>query len=351
MNDSTTGEILEDKSGTGRQRPWRKQKRMSRAVAASLFRIYQAHPRKNAWAKKRSDHMQRCSNYLVFADVVNTETGEVTRKLQAAEFCRDRLCPMCQWRKSLVTFHQLSAIMNRIDAERPGLVPLFLTLTVKNCKASDLDATIKRLLKSWSRMMNKSGRRPPWRISVGWFRALEITYNAKTGEWHPHIHSIVLVPPEYFKDRDLYLDHDGWIAEWKRALRVDYDPSVDIRTVKGDRAKAVAEVSKYAVKPGEWLNLDDADATDKRVELLAQVLKGTRLVAFGGLMKEVRAALKQEDAETADLVRTGDDAAVRGDLIVALDRFEWQIGVTNYVRVKHEDMDVSDQTPMSPQLE
>ena len=81
------------------------------------------------------------------------------------------------------------------------------------------------------------------------------------------------------------------------------------------------------------------------------MLKGTRLVAFGGLMKEVRAALKQEDAETADLVRTGDDAAVRGDLIVALDRFEWQIGVTNYVRVKHEDMDVSDQTPTSPQLE
>lgn len=53
-------------------------------------------------------------------------------------------------------------------------------------------------------------------------------------------------------------------------------------------------------------------------------------------MKEARAALKQEDAETADLVHTGEDAEVRGDLLVALDRFEWQVGVTNYVRVKRD---------------
>lgn len=64
--------------------------------------------------------------------------------------------------------------------------------------------------------------------------------------------------------------------------------------------------------------------------------EGRRLTAFGGVMKEARAALKQEDAETADLVHTGEDAEVRGDLLVALDRFEWQVGVTNYVRVKRD---------------
>ena len=122
----------------------------------------------------------------------------------------------------------------------------------------------------------------------------------------------------------------------RRALRADYDPSVDVRTIKAERAHAVAEVSKYAVKPGEWVNLDDADGTDERVGLLAVELKGRRLTAFGGVMKEARAALKQEDAETADLVHTGEDAEVRGDLLVALDRFEWQVGVTNYVHVKRD---------------
>lgn len=311
----------------------------SRAVAASLYRCWKKHPRKNADLKKRSDHMQRCCDYLVFGDVVNQVTGEVTRKLQAAEFCRDRLCPMCSWRKSLVTFSQLSDIMLRIDATTDGLVPIFLTLTMRNCDSSDLADCISRELRAWSRMVTSKHRRKPWRIAVGWFRALEITYNKKDGTWHPHIHAILLVRPDYFdKEKDDYISQEDWIAEWRWALGVDYDPSVDVRTVKGGQAKAIAEVAKYTVKPGEWLDLDDGDGTDERVELLARVLKGRRLTAFGGLMKETRKALKQEDAETADLVRTGDDATMRGDLVTAMEKFEWQIGLTNYVSVSREEL-------------
>lgn len=336
-NGANAGRMLEDESSTGKKRPWRKQKMGSRAIAASLYRCWKKHPRKNAALKKRSDWMQQCGNYLVFGDVVNPETGEVARKLQAAQFCRDRLCPMCQWRKSLVTFHQLSEIMDRVDADHPNeFIPIFLTLTMKNVPSAELGSAITTILQSWSRMMNKAGNRKPWRVAAGWFRSLEITYNPDTAEWHPHIHAILLVPADYFTDADKYIDHDAWVAEWRRALRADYDPSVDVRTIKADRAHAVAEVSKYAVKPGEWVNLDDADGTDERVGLLAVELKGRRLTAFGGVMKEARAALKQEDAETADLVHTGEDAEVRGDLLVALDRFEWQVGVTNYIHVKRD---------------
>lgn len=324
-------ETLKDRSSTGRERPWRTHKRTSRAVAASLWRIYQEHPKKNAWAKKRSDRIQQCSNYLQFGDYANTETGEVTRRLVAAQFCRDRLCPMCAWRKSLVMFSQISQIMDWVS-EREKVVPIFLTLTVKNCAGDDLEQTVDLLLKSWSRMMTSRGRRKPWQVSRGWFRALEITYNAKTDEWHPHLHAIVLVEPDYFTDEGKYIDHDAWIAEWKWALGVDYDPSVDVRTVKGDRAKAVAEVAKYTVKPGEWLDLDDAEGTDRRVALLAQVLKGRRLTALGGIMKEAKAALKLEDVEQADLVLTdAEKAEMRGEVLVALIRFEWQIGPTNYI--------------------
>ena len=310
----------------------------SRAVAASLYRCWKKHPRKNADLKKRSDHMQRCCNYLVFGDVVNRVTGEVTRKLQAAEFCRDRLCPMCSWRKSLVTFSQLSDIMLRIDSTTDGLVPIFLTLTMRNCVSSDLADCISLLLKSWSRMMNSKQNRRPFRIAVGWFRALEITYNKKDRTWHPHIHAILLVEPDYFENPDKYIDQREWEAEWQWALGVDYKPRVDVRTIKGSQAKAIAEVAKYTVKPGEWLDLDDGDGTDERVELLARVLKGRRLTAFGGLMKETRKALKQEDAETADLVRTGEDATMRGDLVTAMEKFEWQIGLTNYVMVGREEL-------------
>lgn len=336
QNTATTPKTLHDTSSTGKKRPWRKQKMTSRAVAASMFRIWKKHPRRDIAFKKRAERMHHCGDYLVFGDVVNPETGEVAKKLQAAVFCRDRLCPMCQWRKSLVTFKQLSAIMNRIDADHPGrFVPVMLTLTMRNVPSDELGAAITTILKAWSRMMSKKFNRKPYRVVAGWFRALEITYNSETGEWHPHIHAVLLVPADYFTDPGKYIDHDGWVAEWRHALAVGYDPSVEVHTVKGERADAVAEVSKYAVKPGEWVS-EDKDATDERVELLARELKNRRLVGFGGLMLQVRKDLKQEDAETADLVHTGEDETMRGELVVALDRYEWQVGVTNYVRVKRD---------------
>lgn len=210
---------MDDSSSTGKKRPWKRHKVTSRAIAASLRRISNAKKGKRPELSRRAARMKRCGDYLVFADTVNTETGEVTRKLRAAEFCRDRLCPMCQWRKSLVTFHQLSEIMDRVAGEHPDAVPLFLTLTVRNCASETLGETIALLLKSWSRMMNKAGRRKPWRVALGWFRALEITYNQETGEWHPHIHAIVLVRESYFDTAGTdYIDHDGWVAEWRWAL-------------------------------------------------------------------------------------------------------------------------------------
>ena len=227
--------------------------------------------------------------------------------------------------------------MDWVDAHHAGeFIPIFLTLTMKNVPSDGLGDAITAILQSWSRMMNSRHKRKPWRVVAGWFRALEVTYNKDANTWHPHIHAVLLVPADYFTNPDKYIDHDAWVAEWRWALKADYDPSVDVRTVKGDRAHAVAEVSKYAVKPGDWLDREDNAGTDGRVLLLATELKGRRLTAFGGVMKEARAALKQEDAETADLVHTGEDAEVRGDLLVALDRFEWQVGVTNYVRVKRD---------------
>lgn len=304
----------------------------SLAVAKSMYRIYNKHPRKDYAFKKKADRMWWCSNYLCFDDRVDTETGEVVRKLAAAQFCRDRLCPMCAWRKSLVTFHQVSRMIDYIELHHPGkYVPIFVTLTMRNCTAAELPDEITHILTAWRLMMNSKNNRKPYRVAAGWMRTLEVTYNAAADTWHPHIHAIVLVPVSYFDTAgDDYIDHDGWVAEWRWALRADYDPSVDIRTIKGERAHAVAEVSKYTVKPGEWVS-EDEDATDERVRLLSTTLARRRLVMFGGLFKEVRKLLELEDAETADLVQTDGEDDVRGDVVVAMVRYEWQIGVTNYV--------------------
>lgn len=325
-------EVLADTSQTGKPRPWRKQKLTSRAVGASMLRIWRNSYRKKDQFKRRGMAIYGCSERLAFGTYVDAETGELGRRLDAANFCRDRLCPMCQWRKSLVAFGNVSKCMDWVDARYP-VAPLFLTLTMRNVNAPQLGDGIGHILKAWSRMMNKAGNRRPYHVSRGWFRALEITYNAQAETWHPHIHAVVLVDPDYFSDAAKYIDHDRWVDEWRWALRSDYDPTVDVRTIKGDRADAVAEVAKYAVKPGEWVS-DDYDTTDENVELLATVLRNRRLTAFGGVMAEARKALALEDEETADLVNT-DSGEIRGDVRVALETYQWQAGVTNdYVLVE-----------------
>lgn len=334
------GELV-DRSSTGRARPWSQHKRQARAIAASLYRTYRKHPRRDADLKRRSDHMHSCGNTLTFGDKVDRETGEVERRLVGAMFCKDRLCPVCAWRKSLLMFNQMMALTSTVQAREPELVPIFLTLTVRNCDSTELADTLTALTRGWSRMFTSAGRRKPWRVARGWFRAVEITYNKEERSWHPHIHSLVYVPRAYFSDPDLYMDHDAWVAEWRNAMGLDYDPWVDVRTVKADDGKglagAVAEVAKYAVKPGEWVDLDDEEGTDERVALLARVLRRRRMTAFGGIMKEVRAELAQVDVEQADLVHVGDEGTIQGDLVVRLYRYRYDLASRRYVLVAIED--------------
>ena len=60
QNTTTTPKTLHDTSSTGRERPWRKQKMTSRAVAASMQRIWKKHPRKDIAFKNRSVRMMMC---------------------------------------------------------------------------------------------------------------------------------------------------------------------------------------------------------------------------------------------------------------------------------------------------
>lgn len=318
--------ILKDTSSTGRERPWRQHKSNALKIADSFDRLCDSSPAYSD-LRKRAERMQECGEWLTFGQYVDRETGELTQRLENAHFCRDRMCPMCQWRRSIVQFVTLQKIMTEVREKHPGLVPIFITLTMRNVEGEDLAGALDRLLKGWSRMTAKRYKRKPGRVMVGWFRSLEVTYNAERRDWHPHLHAIGLVSEDYFSDPDKYMKTEDWVAEWRWALQVDYDPVVDVRRIKGEdgkeQDKAVAEVSKYAVKPGEWLS-DDEDQTDRCVGLLARVLHRRRLVAYGGLLKEIKADLKAQDAEDkdADLIHTDD--SVSTGLLVARDTYSWR---------------------------
>lgn len=274
----------------------------------------------------RANRLISCGHYLEFA--TNRETGE--RHLIGADFCRDRLCPMCSWRRSLRVFSDLSKVFDTVMTENSGYVPVFLTLTVKNCKPYELKSTLVSMQAAWKAFC---AILPVKRAFCGWFRCLEITYNKKDDTMHPHYHVMMLADRDYFESPD-YLSIHKIVKFWRQALRCDYDPICHIRRIKSkknctnDVRSAVLEVAKYAVKDTDYIYPHDDELTDYVVENLAVGLDNVRLIAYGGILKKVSKMLKCKD--DVDDLATIDAQQYENPVLYIVTKYRWSAGIGKY---------------------
>lgn len=296
----------------------------------------------------RAERVAQCGSFLEFAHELDVLSGEFSEhgKLHTANFCRDRLCPMCTWRRSLKIFGQVSRILDVIKLDYKFI---FLTLTIPNVKGDLLRDTISLLMCAFNRLMGYADVRA---VSKGWFRCLEITYNQKADTYHPHFHVIIAVPKSYGKG-ECYIKRDEWLHLWRRAYRDESITQVDVRLVRPkkkdsrilqqsangadydlesldgvlDISSVVAEVSKYTLKFTDF-------KSDKVVYYLANALQGRRLVAYGGVFKEVFQRLKMEDAESdkADLIHIEDKIDPMVSLMIF--RYGWKAGAYQLLDVR-----------------
>lgn len=278
-------QVLVDKSRTGKTRYWALHKLHSGYISLAYEEI----------DPKKSERMRDCANWLAFH---RKEDG--TLKLHDARFCRVRLCPICQWRRSLKTFVQMSQVLDIAKAD--GYQFIFLTLTMRNCTADALSDELTHILLSFNRLMKYKDVQ---KAVKGYYRGCEVTHNIRTDEYHPHLHVVLAVRPSYFSHS--YISHDKWVALWQRALQVQYTPVVDIRKCRGG-AKAISEACKYAVKPSDILNFDDWDMTVDTLRVLDKALENRRFVGLGGILKEIHKKLHLDDMEEGDLVHVEGEA-------------------------------------------
>lgn len=300
-------QVLADKSATGKTRNWALHKLHSGYISLAYEEI---EPRK-------AERMKECANWLSF---VRKEDG--TMKLHDARFCRVRLCPVCQWRRSLKTFAQMSQVLDVATSD--GYQFIFLTLTMKNCSGSELSNELTHLLLSFNRLMKYKDVRSAVK---GFYRGCEVTHNVNTDEYHPHIHAILAVRSGYFGGT-MYLSQARWTELWQRALQVEYTPIIDVRKCKGG-SKAIAEACKYAVKPSDILNFDDWEMTVDTLRTLDSALEKRRFVGLGGCIKEIHKRLHLDDIEDGDLVHVesvGTEQATEEEII-----FFWN-GYSQYER-------------------
>ena len=272
---------------------------------------------------KRYEKVFNCGNYTSWAF-----PSDFSEKpfIVHANFCKDRLCSMCSWRRSLKVFSQVSQVMNEI---RDDYRYIFVTLTLRNVPSAELTNGLDHLNQAFHLFHTYSKVRKAFK---GYFKALEITRNKESEwkEWHHHLHIIYAVNQSYFDDGKQYISHKELKELWQRALGADYYPYVRIQTVKGsktddgfiDMGKALAEVTKYVLKD-EDVFTGSIETQCRSVLTLTDALKGRRLCSFGGIFKQVARKLKLEDLEDGDLT---DQDKLRSDVHYLVVNCSWTVG-------------------------
>lgn len=189
--------------------------------------------------------------------------------------CKLRWCPRCHTQVA----RRISDNLTRALSGKPNFRWKFVTLTTRASKLP-LEDQVKHLRTSFRRLR----QRKFWKTHVrGGYAVLEITYNSKTHQWHPHLH--VVADAEYMQQRQLS-------KEWLASSRDSF--VVDIRAIK-NTAAAVGYVSKYLGKLPELSILADTEKTNEWITAIA----GSRLINRFGELPEPSDA-KFDEKQPAD---------------------------------------------------
>jgi plasmid rolling circle replication initiator protein Rep len=289
---------------------------------------------------KRSSKVSSCGSFLIFKRIL----GDARRKLISAEFCKDRLCPVCMVRRARRMYSEVSDVMDalEVDMKGEGCRFIFLTLTIRNVEADELGSSLDKLFSGFERLIR---RKEIAGIAGGWFRSLEVTHGWERDDYHPHLHMIMQVPWGYFDLwRGMYLSRRKLQGLWRNCMGLDYAPDVHVCVVRDrggnavvmgkdklDAGKAIAEVAKYTLKSSDYIadaevhgHYDNARAqsdTDRVVSCLAFALKGRRLTAMGGSFKEKLSKLKVRKREL--FKKSLDLPVMRADVDYVLETYNW----------------------------
>ena len=278
-------------------------KRLSMSVAKKLY---------SAGLYRVSSNILNCANYAV--RVTCPDCGE-THHINLM-YCRERLCPLCQYKRSLKIKHNTMDIVKRVEEVNTDIQYLFITLTMRNCYGDELQKAIDDELAAWAKLTDKRKRFK--KVCRGYIRTLEVTYNTEKHSYHPHLHIIMAVSDDYFTNPSLYLTHNDIAEHWRTAMNLSYRPIIDVRAItkEGQRIiidagedvnediiikklnsrelqyeHAVSEVCKYAVK----FNYEKAPAI--ALKTLYEALLGRRLISYGGIFRIAKQELQIPDEE------------------------------------------------------
>ena len=275
---SYTSQAKEKAAEIGKK--WAEKKRKAEKMAEKMAKIGK---------HGRASRMSECAQ--IVAGGVCRDCGSF--HIERTYLCRDRFCPVCNWRLSMKRFANMYKIVCGLRAAYPEAAWQFVTLTTENCRPADLKATIDEMGRAWNAIASTKKFKEK---VMGWARSLEITYNKRDNTLHPHYHILTLwqegeMPDDYVIERWLRGVHRRTSAKAQDARvigwLVDENEEDDVLT------ESVLETYKYSVKDDEMAEMPLAT-----FRAAVDGLAGRRMVALGGKVKEYAAKCKLDDMET-----------------------------------------------------
>ena len=247
-------------------------------------------------------------------------------------------CPPCASRISERRREEIETAIERHKEETGGKV-FMLTLTFPHGSEDDLRRMLRFLRKARNRFRGsrRMGRLRQFLEVVGTISALEVTWGLLNG-WHPHVHEIWLVGPE-FNEEDLEGLQEELLLLWRRACRnaklpePDAYHGVDITTgddLAGYIAKwgMGAELTKANSKRGKegrytpWdlLRWHGETGDEKPAELFreyAQAFYGARQLVWSPHLKEIYRIGERTDEQLAE------EQKEQAVIVIRIDKEDW----------------------------
>lgn len=220
------------------------------------------------------------------------------------KYCNNRWCTVCnRIRTGKLIKGYLPELKKMED-------PQFVTLTVPNVPAEDLQSTIEDISKTFIKIKNLFyGRRS---FKINGIRKIECTHNEETGEYHPHYHIVL-------DGKDV---GEALIAEWLNRYPEARRSAQDIR--KADE-NSMIELFKYTTKL-TTKNKVTRDGNKVVMEINPEALDVIFRALYNKRTFQSMGWVKMVSEDIDDL-----DAQIVEDVEEAIDVWTWEQGASDWV--------------------
>ncbi|WP_458142686.1 protein rep [Enterococcus faecalis] len=193
-----------------------------------VFQDIRKNGKKNDWQGKKIAnvnyanllselHYRKASNVKICAEIMRfepTDTGHL--KLKQTWFCKSKLCPLCNWRRSMKHSNQVVQVIDEAVKREPSGRFLFWTLTSKNTyDGQELKKALSEMTKAFNKL--KQYKKVKQNL-LGFLRATEVTVNSKDNSYNQHMHVLVFVKSSYFKNSENYISQAELTEFWQKGF-------------------------------------------------------------------------------------------------------------------------------------